>query len=204
MDKINTDYLQRCLDTLKKSYELIKTTKEGSIEYEMYRNSLVKGFEMTLEQSGKLLRKKLLPYFSGKKEVDKLTFKDLFRYANKHSLITEEMTERWMKYRDNRNDTAHDYGVEFAAKTLSLINSFVQDVEFLKGVMPELPYPLELASSGVWHSTEEKINVLKNLGIKKFSFCQTLIKNPMYTNEEPEEVSEGYKSGGYVAIIAEK
>ena len=67
-----------------------------------------------------------------------------------------------------------------------------------------LPYPLELASSGIWHSTEEKINVLKNLGIKKFSFYQTLIKNPMYTNEEPEEVSEGYKSGGYVAIIAEK
>ena len=24
------------------------------------------------------------------------------------------------------------------------------------------------------------------------------------TNEEPEEVIEGYKSGGYVAIIAEK
>lgn len=135
MDKINTEYLQRCLDTLKKAYELIKTTQEGSIEYEMYRNSLVKGFEMTLEQSGKLLRKKLLPYFSTKKEVDKLTFKDLFRYANKHSLITEEMTERWMKYRDNRNDTAHDYGVEFATQTLSLIDTFMQDVEFLKGVI---------------------------------------------------------------------
>jgi len=26
----------------------------------------------------------------------------------------------------------------------------------------------------------------------------------MYTNEEEEDVSEGYKSGGYVAIIAEK
>ena len=78
------------------------------------------------------------------------------------------------------------------------------DHEFLKDAMPELPYPLALAKSGVWHSTEEKINVLKDLGIKKFDFYQTLIKNPLYTNEEPEEVSEGYKSGGYVAIIAEK
>ncbi|MCR4991949.1 MAG: class I SAM-dependent methyltransferase [Lachnospiraceae bacterium] len=78
------------------------------------------------------------------------------------------------------------------------------DHEYLEGAMPELPYPLALASSGVWHTTEEKINVLKNLGIKNFKFYQTLIKNPMYTNEEPEEVSEGYKSGGYVAIIAEK
>ena len=74
---------------------------------------------------------------------------------------------------------------------------------YLEGTMPALPYPLALASSGVWHSTEEKIEVLKKLGITKFSFYQTLLKNPMYTNEEPEEVSEGYKSGGYVAIIAE-
>ncbi len=78
------------------------------------------------------------------------------------------------------------------------------DHEYLEGTMPALPYPLALASSGVWHSTEEKIKVLKDLGIETFSFYQTLIKNPLYTNEEPEEVSEGYKSGGYVAIIAEK
>lgn len=78
------------------------------------------------------------------------------------------------------------------------------DHEYLEGAMPSLPYPLALASSGVWHSTEEKIEVLKNLGVEKFSFYQTLVKNPMYTNEEPEEVIEGYKSGGYVAIIAEK
>ena len=78
------------------------------------------------------------------------------------------------------------------------------DHEYLEGAMPELPYPLALACSGVWHTTEEKINVLKALGVERFSFYQTLIRNPMYTNEEPEEVAEGYKSGGYVAIIAEK
>ena len=78
------------------------------------------------------------------------------------------------------------------------------DHEYLNGAMPELPYPLALASSGVWHTTEEKIYVLKELGISRFSYYQTLVKNPLYTNEEPEEVIEGYKSGGYVAIIAEK
>ncbi|MBR2686113.1 MAG: class I SAM-dependent methyltransferase [Erysipelotrichaceae bacterium] len=76
--------------------------------------------------------------------------------------------------------------------------------EYLAGTMPELPYPLGLAASGVWHTTEEKIEVLKSLGLKNFSFYQTLIRNPLYTNEEPEEVAEGYKSGGYVAIIGEK
>lgn len=78
------------------------------------------------------------------------------------------------------------------------------DHEYLEGTMPDLPYPLALASSGIWHSTEEKIEVLKDLGIKDFEFYQTLIKNPLYTNEEPEDVSKGYKSGGYVAIIAKK
>lgn len=78
------------------------------------------------------------------------------------------------------------------------------DHEYLEGTMPALPYPLALAASGVWHSTEEKIGVLKDLGVKEFTFYQTLVKNPLYTNEEPEEVIEGYKSGGYVAIIAEK
>jgi len=78
------------------------------------------------------------------------------------------------------------------------------DHEFLKDAMPKLPYPLALAASGVWHTTESKIQVLKDLGIERFSFWQTLIRNPLYTNEEPEEVVEGYKSGGYVAIIAEK
>ena len=78
------------------------------------------------------------------------------------------------------------------------------DHEYLKDAMPELPYPLALASSGVWHTTEEKIDVLKNLGFNDFKFYQTLVKNPLYTNEEVEEVTEGYKSGGYVAIIAGK
>ena len=85
MSEINTEYLNRCLETLKKSYEMIKSVPENSIEYEMYRNSLVKGFEMTLEQSGKLLKKKLVPYFATKKSVDTLSFKDIFRNANKYS-----------------------------------------------------------------------------------------------------------------------
>lgn len=56
MSEINTEYLQKCIATLKKSYEMLLQTQDGTIDYELYRNSLVKGFEMTLEQSGKLLK----------------------------------------------------------------------------------------------------------------------------------------------------
>lgn len=78
------------------------------------------------------------------------------------------------------------------------------DHPYLEGAMPTVPYPLELTKAGIWHTTEEKINALKDLGLKNFKFYQTLVNNPKYTNEEIEEVCEGYKKGGYIAIIAEK
>lgn len=132
---INTEYLEKCIETLEKSYSLIKTAEENSIDYEMYRNSLVKGFEMTLEQSGKLLRKRLEPYFSSKRSVDSLTFKDLFRNANKFSLLSEDEVIRWFEYRDNRNNTAHDYGQAFADETIKLIDNFLSDVKHLKEII---------------------------------------------------------------------
>ena len=132
---INTEYLERCIETLEKSYSCIKTVEEGSIDYEMYRNSLVKSFEITLEQSGKLLKKRLTPYFASKKAVDMLTFKDLFREAHKHSLLDKDEIERWFKYRDNRNNTAHDYGKSFAEETLSLMDNFLIDVYNLKEII---------------------------------------------------------------------
>ena len=135
MSDINTEYLQKCIATLEKSYEMLLQTQDGTIDYELYRNSLVKGFEITLEQSGKVLKKLLNPYFASKRAVDMLSFKDLFRQAHKHSLLTEEETKRWMKYRDNRNSTAHDYGQAFAEETLTLVKDFLVDVENLRKVI---------------------------------------------------------------------
>ncbi len=135
MSDISTEYLEKCLKTLEKSYAMIKSTAKDTIDYEIYRNSLVKSFEMTLEQSGKLLKKKLLPFFATKREVDHLSFKDIFRYASKHALIDENAVERWFTYRDNRNNIAHDYGQSFAEETLKLIEQFIKDTKELKRII---------------------------------------------------------------------
>lgn len=132
---INVESLEKYILTLEKSYASIKSADEGSIDYEMYRNSLVKSFELTLEQSGKLLRKRLKPFFATNRAVDTLSFKDVFRNAFKHSLISLDEVERWFAYRDNRNSTAHDYGKAFAEETLALIDSFLVDVKHLKKVI---------------------------------------------------------------------
>lgn len=124
---IDTTYYERCIRTLENAYSLLNTEKSDSIEYEMYRSACIKEFEIILEQSGKLLRKVLNPYFSSSKEVDRLYFKDLFRHAVLRSLMTDETCERWLKYRDNRNNTAHDYGVNFAEEILTILPSFIAD-----------------------------------------------------------------------------
>lgn len=111
------------------------SANQDFIEYDVYRNSLVKGFELTLGQSGKLLKKKLVPYFASKSSIDALSFKDIFRNANKYLLLDENAVNRWFKYRDNRNNIAHDYGKRFAEETLSLIEDFIKDVENLKEII---------------------------------------------------------------------
>ena len=38
MNKIQTDYLQKYIDTLQKAYDLLQKEQEGSTGYEVFRN----------------------------------------------------------------------------------------------------------------------------------------------------------------------
>jgi len=127
--KLDTSFLERCVKTLEKSLDLLNQTDPQKIEYDMYRSACVNEFEIILEQTGKLFKKCLKPFFPSSKEVDALYFKDIFRRAATHGLISIEEAERWLKYRDNRNSTAHDYGVGFAEKTFVLLPGFISDAQ---------------------------------------------------------------------------
>jgi nucleotidyltransferase substrate binding protein (TIGR01987 family) len=128
---INTEHLNRCIQTLERSLDALGKSEAGSIEREVFRNATVKGFELTLELSGRLLRKALKPFFATSAAVDGLVFKDVFRHAAKHGIIGIDEVERWFKYRDNRNNTAHDYGVGFAEETMKLLPGFIADARRL-------------------------------------------------------------------------
>lgn len=132
---LDTSYYERCIRTLGNAHSLLHSETPDTIAYDMYRSACIKEFEIILEQSGKLLRKVLTPYFHSSKEVDKLYFKDLFRHAVLHSLITDETCVRWLEYRDNRNNTAHDYGVNFVEDTLVLLPTFITDALALAEVI---------------------------------------------------------------------
>lgn len=132
---IDTTFYDRCIRTLEQAHKLVQTHAPETIEYEMFRSACVKEFEIILEQSGKLLQKCLKPYFHSPKAVSRLTFKDIFRHAAQFDLIELEQAERWLIYRDNRNSTAHDYGVAFANETLGLLAQFIIDAKALETVI---------------------------------------------------------------------
>jgi nucleotidyltransferase substrate binding protein (TIGR01987 family) len=134
---LRTEHLARCLQTLEKSLEQLKRAPADSIDYEIYRNAVVKGFELTLETAGKLLRKALKTYTGNPRAVDELSYKDVLRHANKHGLLDAAAVEHWFAYRDNRNSTAHDYGKGFAEETLALMPDFLGDAGRLETTLRE-------------------------------------------------------------------
>jgi len=87
---MNTDHLSRCIQTVDSSVAFLQQTPAGSIEFEVYRNAVVKGFELTLEVVGKLLRRAVKSYGARPREVDALSYKDVLRHALKHGLLESE------------------------------------------------------------------------------------------------------------------
>lgn len=79
------------------------------------------------------------------------------------------------------------------------------DKNIFHSIVPELPYPIELVTSGIFYTTLDKKEVVKNyLNMTNIKFYQTLVGNPVYTNDTVEEPISGYDKGGYVALVAQK
>jgi nucleotidyltransferase substrate binding protein (TIGR01987 family) len=135
--QLNTDHLKRCVDTLRSSLVFYGRAETGSIDQEVFRNAILKGYELAQETAFKLLRKALREFGHGAKKIDSTPIKDLLRLSVTHGLMTLDEVERWFVYRDNRNDTAHDYGEKFAKETLRLIPDFIDDVTRLESVLRE-------------------------------------------------------------------
>jgi hypothetical protein len=136
---LNVEHLRRTTDTLEEA--ITRLAAVASVQdtlYDLFRNAAVKSFELSLETTGKLLRKALKLYGGSPREVDSLVFKDLFRHANKHGLLDEAAVERWFAYRANRNTTAHDYGVGFANETLKILPAYLQDARALADTLQGL------------------------------------------------------------------
>ena len=133
--RLNTDFLRRCINVLEAEFDEISKYQPSDFLYDVFLAASIKHFELVLEQSSRLLRKRLRAWFASNRQVDRLSFRDVFRHAAKHGLISADACERWLKYRDNRNDTAHNYGEDFAEATLALLPTFIEDARVLADVI---------------------------------------------------------------------
>lgn len=136
---LNTEFVHRCIDTLTLAQANLSQHDVKSVVYDIYRAACVKEFEIVSEQCGKLLKKSLLVFFSSRQQLDTLTYKDIFRHAAKHGLITLDEVERWLNYRDHRNQTAHEYGENYAESILLLIPQFLTDASSLLTAIEAAP-----------------------------------------------------------------
>lgn len=134
---LRTEHLQRCIGTLENSVARLRASAPASIDYEIYRNAVVKGFELTLETAGSLLRKALKAYFGSARKVDELTYKEIFRQGAKHGLVDPNAVQRWFDYRENRNLTAHFYGEALAEETIEGLPDFIADARSLQATLQQ-------------------------------------------------------------------
>lgn len=68
MQYLNIDHLRRCMKTLNSSLVLYRAA-EDDIEQEVFRNAIIKGYELTQETAFKLLKKALKHFGHGGQEI---------------------------------------------------------------------------------------------------------------------------------------
>lgn len=125
METINLNYFNKCISTLELAYQKYQASDSNSIENQLFRSACVKEFEIIIELSVQLLRKKLMDYEANKRAVQTLTYKNVLRQAAAYGILETEVTELWMAYRDLRNQISHEYGENFATEFIAVLPDFI-------------------------------------------------------------------------------
>lgn len=92
-------------------------------------------FQVVLDLTESLLRRRLRPYFATIRQVNDLTFRQVFREAARLHLISLDECRRWLDYRDHRNRIAHRYGREFAEQALTALPPMIEDARRIAEVI---------------------------------------------------------------------
>ncbi len=133
--RTDTTFLRSCIDRLGACLDALAVAEDETAR-RLTGEALASYFEVALEQSGKLLRKRLAAWFASNRQADRLHFKDLFRHAAKHDLITPDAAERWLGYRDAVDGLIDPENDErFDAAALELLASFLADAKSLADML---------------------------------------------------------------------
>ena len=137
MARIYTDNLTRSIGTLELALDELGKHEPGEFIYDVFRSACIKEFEVIIELSASLLRRRLRPYFGTVRQVRDMTFARVFKEAARLHLISLDEVERWHDYREYRNDTAHQYGSQFAEAAIRILRPFIDDARRLAEMIGE-------------------------------------------------------------------
>ena len=129
MDTLDLTALERCLSTLRRAHARLVVTDATNDDHDLFRAACVKEFELILEIVVRLLRKVLREYVTSTRELNDMPFKQILRLAAQHGLFSLDEVDHWLLHRDNRNTSAHEYGMQFAEKIISHLPTFISDTE---------------------------------------------------------------------------
>ena len=129
MEVLDVTGLERCLRTLRRAHERLVVTGPDLEDHDVFRAACVKEFELILEIVVKLLRRVLAEYVTATRELANMPFKHILRLAAQHGLLSLDEVDRWLVHCDNRNTSAHEYGMQFAEKIISHLPVFISDTE---------------------------------------------------------------------------
>ncbi len=126
---LQLDSLTKSIDVLERSIKTASRLDTFDEDLrEAVRAGVIQNFEVTYEQSWKMMRRWLEENI-GAVYVDGVTRRELFRLAAESRLIAD--VDRWMDYHNARNSTSHTYDEEAAQSVFEEATEFIHDVKQL-------------------------------------------------------------------------
>lgn len=125
--KLNRDRenFKKAYAALKKALEKAEQSKTTD-EFSIYRDSVVKRFEFSLEAAWKYLRLKMQTEDSINLDSPKKVIKEAF------SLAYIKHLDAWEIALELRNETVHAYGETYADKAYDFIREYIEIFDFLE------------------------------------------------------------------------
>ena len=133
MASTGPQYLERRVARLDLALAHIRQHEPGELIHEVYRSACIREFETIVRESVRLLRRHLRQYFGSNHRADSLTYRDVFRYAARHGVISIKECERWFGYRDHLERASYHMDEDFTETTLFMLKQLGDDVRNLSG-----------------------------------------------------------------------
>ncbi len=97
---------------------------------DVVRDGCIQRFEYCFELSFKMMRRYLREESPNPSHSDALGFRDVVREAFAKNIVSRDL-EAWIKFRDCRNQTSHNYNQKIAEEIFQNIPDFLSEAQYL-------------------------------------------------------------------------